>query len=196
MKSALILTMVKLLFLLWCPLVSNFIFANNYKIDTKNAHASIIFSIRHLNVGSVTGRFDKFKGDFIFDSKNFMLGAVNVTVETYSISTNHLERDNYLRSNDFLNVVRYPLASFVSNKVVMKDQDNFDIIGGLTLNGVTKNIVINAKKTGEGQDPWGGYRVGFEGVTELKLKDFNINFFLGPGSESVKLLLSIEGIRE
>lgn len=170
--------------------------AQKYLIDTKNSHASILFSIKHLNYSYLTGRFDKFTGDFYYDPIDLPNSQVNVTVDTFSVNTNFADRDAHLRSADFLNAARYPLASFVSRKLQVKDTDNFDIQGDLTLNGVTKPVTINAKKIGEGPDPWGGYRVGFEGKAELKLADFNMLFNLGQGSESLSLIINIEGIRQ
>ena len=70
------------------------------------------------------------------------------------------------------------------------------IRGNFTLHGVTKAITIDAEHIGNGTDPWGGYRRGFAGTTTLALKDFNINYNLGPASEEVEILLSIEGIRQ
>ncbi len=71
-----------------------------------------------------------------------------------------------------------------------------DITGNLTLNGVTKPVVIAAKFIGEGKDPWGGYRAGFEGSTSLHLKDFDIQKDLGPASQDVQLIISVEGVRQ
>ncbi len=71
-----------------------------------------------------------------------------------------------------------------------------DIIGTLTLNGVSKSVTIDASEIGAGSDPWGGFRRGFEGTAEIALKDFNINFNLGPASEKVLLELYVEGIRK
>lgn len=121
---------------------------------------------------------------------------VNVTINTNSVDSNHAERDKHLRSDDFLNVAKFPTATFVSTKIVPDDDDEFDIVGDLTLNGVTKSITLEVDKVGEGKDPWGGHRLGFEGETELRLKDFNIKQDLGPASQTVKLKLHIEGIRQ
>lgn len=73
---------------------------------------------------------------------------------------------------------------------------NFELHGKFTLNGVTKDIVIAAEKIGEGQDPWGGYRAGFAGTTAFALKDFGINYDLGPAAATVYLELSVERIRK
>ncbi|WP_039916824.1 YceI family protein [Cellvibrio mixtus] len=172
--------------------------ADNYVIDTKGAHASINFSIKHLGYSVLTGRFDKFDGEFSYDPAKPEASTINVTIDTSSINSNHAERDKHLRSADFLNVDKFPKATFVSKsiKVDADDKDEFDIIGDLTLNGVTKSVTIEVEKVGEGKDPWGGYRAGFSGETEIKLKDFNIKMDLGPASQTVKLELEVEGVKK
>jgi polyisoprenoid-binding protein YceI len=171
--------------------------ADTYTIDTKGAHASINFAIKHLGYSVLTGRFDTFGGEFSYDPAKLEASTVNVTIDTNSVNSNHAERDKHLRSKDFLNVEKFPQSTFVSKKIVVgADKSSFDIVGDFTLNGVTKSITIAAKKVGEGKDPWGGYRAGFEGTTELALKDFNITFALGPASETVKLSLNVEGVKK
>ena len=171
--------------------------ADNYTIDTKGAHASINFSIQHLGYSVLTGRFDTFAGDFSYDPAKPDASAINVTIDTNSVNSNHAERDKHLRSKDFLNVEKFPQAKFVSKKVVVgADKTSFDLVGDFTLNGVTKSITIVTKKIGEGKDPWGGYRAGFQGTTEFKLKDFNVQMDLGPASQVVKLELHVEGVKK
>jgi len=171
--------------------------ADNYTIDTKGAHASINFSIKHLGYSVLTGRFDNFSGDFSYDPAKPEASTVNVTIDTNSVNSNHAERDKHLRSADFLNVEKFPKATFVSKKIVVgSDKNEFDIVGDLTLNGVTKSVTIDVEKIGEGKDPWGGYRAGFDGETEIKLKDFNIKMDLGPASQVVKLELHVEGVKK
>lgn len=171
--------------------------ADNYAIDTKGAHASINFSIKHLGYSVLTGRFDTFSGDFSYDPAKPEASTVNVTIDTGSINSNHAERDKHLRSPDFLNVDKFPKATFVSTKVVLgDDKGEFDIVGDLTLNGVTKSITIEVEKVGEGKDPWGGYRAGFSGETTITLKDFNVKMDLGPASQTVQLELEVEGVKK
>ena len=173
------------------------VLADDYVIDTKGAHASINFSIKHLGYSVLTGRFDTFAGDFSYDPTKPEASKINVTIDTNSVNSNHAERDKHLRSKDFLNVEKFPKSTFVSKKVVVgKDKDTFDLVGDFTLNGVTKSITIAAKKVGEGKDPWGGYRAGFEGSTEITLKDFNVLLDLGPASQTVKLSLNVEGVKK
>lgn len=171
--------------------------ANTYEIDTKGAHASINFAVKHLGYSWLTGRFDTFSGQFTYDPAKPEASTVNVTIDTTSVNSNHAERDKHLRSPDFLNVEKFPKATFVSTKIVLDDDnDEFNIVGDLTLNGVTKSVTIEVDKVGEGKDPWGGYRAGFEGETEINMKDFNIKMDLGPASQTVKLELHVEGIKK
>lgn len=169
--------------------------ASEYKIDTTGSHASINWKIQHLGYSWLTGRFNDFSGNFSYDDKNIEETKINVKINVSSIDSNHAERDKHLRSSDFLNVSDYKTASFSSTSVTKIDDNNFKVNGMFELLGVKKEITINATKIGEGKDPWGGYRVGFEGTTILKLKDFNINTDLGDKSSSVLISLNIEGVR-
>ena len=169
--------------------------AADYKIDKEGQHAFIEFRIKHLGYSWLYGRFNDFDGRFTFDEKNPSADKVKVTINTNSVDTNHAERDKHLRSGDFLNVSKNPTATFESTEV-KANGDSADITGNLTLNGVTKPVTIKAKLIGQGDDPWGGYRAGFEGSATLKLKDFGIKMDLGPASQEVELLLSVEGIRQ
>lgn len=170
--------------------------ADSYVIDTKGAHASINFEVNHLGYSWLTGRFNEFSGEFTYDPKNVAASTISVTINTNSVDSNHAERDKHLRSDDFLNVAKFPTATFVSKKIVVDDDNEFEIIGDLTLNGVTKSVTIDVDKVGEGKDPWGGYRVGFEGETEFSMRDFNIKQDLGPASQNVKLRLHVEGVKK
>ena len=127
--------------------------AADYIIDSKGAHASVNFKIQHLGYSWLTGRFNDFKGTFSYDENNPATASVSVTIETDSIDSNHSERDKHLRGDDFLNADDFPEAKFVSTKVADKGNGMLDIMGNLTLHGVTKLVTIEAKKIGEGSDP-------------------------------------------
>ncbi len=170
--------------------------AADYAIDKQGQHAFVNFKISHLGYSWLYGTFKDFDGTFSYDAANPEASKVNVTLKTASVDTNHAERDKHLRSADFLNVSKHDTATFESTSVKSTGEGTADVTGNLTLNGVTKPVVIAAKFIGEGQDPWGGYRAGFEGTTTLKLKDFDIAMDLGPASETVELIISIEGIRK
>lgn len=170
--------------------------AADYKIDKEGQHAFVNFKISHLGYSWLYGTFKDFDGSFSFDAAKPEESKVKVELQTASVDSNHAERDKHLRSADFLNVAKHPTATFESTGVKSTGEGTADITGNLTLNGVTKPVVIAAKFIGEGQDPWGGYRAGFEGSTRLKLKDFDIQKDLGPASQEVELIISVEGVRQ
>lgn len=172
--------------------------AEEYKIDIEGQHAFIQFKIQHLGYSWLLGRFNDFSGSFNYDENNPENASVNVTIDTGSVDTNHAERDKHLRSDDFLNVEEYPQATFQSTSYQPSDSDSDEgtLYGNLTLNGVTKEIAIDVEHVGAGEDPWGGFRRGFEGEVDLTLADYNIDYNLGPAAKEVELYLSIEGIRQ
>jgi len=170
--------------------------AADYVIDKEGQHAFVNFKISHLGYSWLWGTFKDFEGSFSFDAAQPEASKVEVTLQTASVDSNHAERDKHLRSEDFLNVSEHPTATFESTLVKSTGEGTADITGDLTLNGVTKPVVIAAKFIGEGKDPWGGYRAGFEGTTTLKLKDFDIKMDLGPASQTVDLIISVEGVRQ
>ncbi len=171
-------------------------YAAEYQIDNDGAHASINFKIKHLGYSWLQGRFNRFSGHFSYDEAKPNASEVSVKIDTSSLDSNHAERDKHLRSADFLDVKRFPTATFDSSSVVFADAGHGEVSGELTLHGVTKKISFPIEKIGEGKDPWGGYRAGFSGKTALKLKEFGIDYDLGPASAEVELELHIEGIRQ
>jgi polyisoprenoid-binding protein YceI len=170
--------------------------AADYKIDVKGAHASINFKIKHLGYSWLTGRFNDFDGEFSYDPAAPEKSKISVEINTESLDSNHAERDKHLRSDDFLDVKKFPTAQFKSTNFKVNNADEAVITGNLTLHGVTKSISFPVQKIGEGNDPWGGYRSGFTGVTTLKLADYGITRSLGPASTHVELELNIEGIKQ
>lgn len=169
--------------------------AADYKFDKEGQHAFVQFRIQHLGYSWLYGTFKDFDGSFTFDEANPAADKVNVTINTNSLDTNHAERDKHLRSADFLNTGKFPQATFAST-AVKKEGKDYKITGDLTLNGVTKPVTLDAKLMGEGKDPWGGYRAGFEASGEIVLKEFNISKDLGPASQKAELIISVEGVRK
>ena len=167
--------------------------AADYEIDS--THSFVEFRIKHLGYSWLYGRFNKFSGHFTYDPDNPQANAITVSIGSASVDTNHAERDKHLRGSDFLDVTKYPEATFESTTYT-GDADSGTIEGMLTLHGVTKPISIRLEKLGEGNDPWGGYRAGFIGTTTLTRRDFGISYNLGPASESMELEIGIEGIRK
>ena len=167
--------------------------AADYAIDP--AHSFVEFRIKHLGYSWLYGRFNRFSGHFSYDADSPQASAISVSIDTASVDTNHAERDKHLRGSDFLDVAKYPEATFESTEYT-GDAQSGTLEGMLTLHGVTRPISIRLEKLGEGNDPWGGYRAGFAGTTTLNRRDFGISYNLGPASESMELELGIEGIRK
>lgn len=177
-------------------LASGSVFSDDYIIDTKGAHASIQFKISHLGYSWMWGRFNDFEGTFSYDEKNASASKISLTVKTKSVDSNHAERDKHLRNSDYLDVEKYPEATFVSTGYSERADGKATLKGNLTLHGVTKEIAIDVSHIGAGNDPWGGYRRGFSGTTRIALKDFGINKDLGPASAELELIIEIEGIKK
>ena len=168
--------------------------AATYEIDL--SHSFVQWKIQHLGFSWMVGRFNQFEGTFDYDpDADASAQSVEVEIDTASIDSNHAERDKHLRSGDFLDVEEFPTASFVSTGFE-GDADGGKLTGELTLHGETKTVVLDVKKIGEGDDPWGGYRAGFEGTTQIDRRDFGIDRDLGPASWTVDLHLYLEGERQ
>ncbi|MGB0514746.1 MAG: YceI family protein [Wenzhouxiangellaceae bacterium] len=167
-----------------------------YVIDTRGAHAFIQFRIPHLGFSWLYGRFNDFEGEFTFDPEDPSNSSVQIKVQTASIDSNHQRRDDHLRNEDFLTVEEFPVAEFNSTAFTPAGGDAYTLEGELTFMGQTRPITIEVTQIGAGEDPWGGYRRGFEGSTSLTLADWGIDYDLGPSAREVELTLSIEGIRQ
>ena len=167
-----------------------------YVIDTEGGHAFVQFRIKHLAYSWLYGRFDDFSGTFTYDTEDTSNSAVEVTINTASLDSNHAERDKHLRGKDFLDVDRYPQAPFRSTAYKETGFNTSVLEGELTLKGITKPVRIEVQRIGNGPDPWGGYRRGFQGSTSFALKDFGIDYNLGPAAREVEMILSIEGVRQ
>lgn len=172
------------------------VMADDYVIDKKGMHASIQFKISHLGYSWLWGRFNDFDGHFSYDKSKPEASKIEVTIRTGSVDSNHSERDKHLRGDGFLDVEKYPRATFTSTSFVQNEDGTGILKGDFTLHGVTKSITINVKYIGEGKDPWGGYRIGFEGTSRIALADFGITRNLGSASKNLDLIFAIEGVRQ
>lgn len=167
--------------------------AAEYKIDP--SHSFVEFRIQHLGYSWLYGRFNTITGSFSHDPDAPQDNKISVEIDIASVDTNHAKRDEHLRNEDFLDVRKFPKATFESTKYIGLAEEGV-LHGTLNLHGVSKPIAIKIKKLGEGKDPWGGYRAGFAGTYRLMRKDFGMTYQLGPKSEDMELELGIEGIRK
>lgn len=168
--------------------------SETFLIDSKGSHAFIQFKISHLGYSFIYGRFNDFSGKFTVDPEAIEKSSVKVSIDTDSVDTNHAERDKHIKGAKFLDVKKYPKATFNSTKIIKTGEKTGKIIGDLTLHGVTKPITIDAQLVGHGKDPWGGYRAGFEGTTTIKPADFGIISKALPATMSFNLV--VEGIKQ
>ena len=168
--------------------------AETYKLDP--AHTSVVFRVKHLGVANVYGRFNGPSGSFIFDESSPANSSIEIQVNAQNVDTAVEKRDNHLRSPDFFNAAEHPVIHFKSTSVKKADKDNYEVSGDLTLLGKTKPITVRARKTGEGKDPWGNYRLGFETRFSIKRSEFGMNFMMGGVSDNVRLIVSVEGIQQ
>lgn len=172
--------------------------AENYVIDREGTHAFIQFKIKHLGYSWLYGQFKKFSGEFSYDEADPSKSKVSIIIETSSLDSNHAKRDKHLRGDEFLDVKKYPRATFVSTSYKELDNGRASLKGDFTLHGVTKNITINVEHIGHGKDPWGGYRRGLYGTVRIKPADYGLKGMsrLGASSAELFLELSLEGIRQ
>lgn len=170
----------------------NFAWAADYKIDPE--HSFIVFKIPHLGISTLVGQFPGISGQLSYDAKELSKSKVTATVKMESLDSNHAERDKHLAGKDFLNAKEYPVATFNSTQFE-GDKDGGLLKGDLTFMGKTKPISIQMKKVGEGKDPWGGERIGFEGSTSVSREAFGITYNLGPNTDAVRVELYVEAIK-
>jgi len=168
--------------------------AESYTVDL--SHSFIQFRTKHLGMSWLPGQFNKFEGKLTYDpAKGPEAQKISITIDTASLDTNWADRDKHLRSADFFNVEKFPTATFESTSF-KGDENGGTLTGDLTLLGVTKSISFDIKKIGEGNDPWGGYRAGFEGSYDLNREDWGMGYNLGPAAKVVELTLLIEAIKD
>ena len=175
--------------------------ASTYQIDP--AHTQVIFKVKHLGISTVSGRFDDFEGAYNFDDANIENSSVEAKINAVSVNTNKEKRDNHLRSDEFLDVEKYPVITFKSKNIKRGSSNGkFRIIGDLTIHGVTKEVVLDTTYEGSvNKDPWGNARSAFTAETEINRKDYGLkwNKLLETGQllvgDQVKIILEVEGIR-
>lgn len=144
-----------------------------YTIDT--AHSNVEFSIRHLVIAKVRGRFTRFAGSLDVDADDLTRSKVTAEIEVASISTNEDKRDAHLRSADFFDVDHHPLMTFVSKRVEVVGP-RLHVTGDLTIRGTTRAVVLRVEQLGLAKDPWGNQRAAFSASTSIDRKDFGLHW--------------------
>lgn len=140
----------------------------NLIIDS--AHSEVGFKVKHLMISTVRGNFTTFGGSLKGEMNNL---SVNFTLNTDSINTGNVDRDNHLKSPEFFDSERYPSITFVSNGYNIGDGS---IVGDLTIKGVTRVVTLNSEYNGTSVDPWGNRKHGFEFSGKISRDDFDLTW--------------------
>lgn len=170
--------------------------ADTYKVD--GVHSTAIFRVKHMDASYAYGRFDEVTGTFTIDEKAPERCAFNVQVAAGSVDTNNPKRDQHLKGPDFLNAKQFPTIAFKSKTVKKAGKDTYEVVGDLTLHGVTKPVTVTIETVGPIKKPLpmgGGYAAGFEAHLTLKRSDFGMVGMVGPVGDEVRAIISVEGAR-
>lgn len=167
--------------------------AAEYAIDT--AHSSALFKVKHLDTAYFYGMFKDVSGTVSFDPANAGAASIDVTIASASVDTRSENRDNHVKSPDFLNAKQFPTITFKS-KSVKASGDRLEVTGDLTLHGVTREITVQAERTGGGTHPRSGKEiVGFHASFTVDRTAHDMNFMVGPLGPEIEFVLSIEAAK-
>lgn len=171
-----------------------------WKLDP--SHTAAEFSARHMMITTVRGGFRNISGTLEFDPANPAAASVEVVIQTADMtSTGLADRDEHLKSQDFLDVANYPTITFKSTRVEPLSDQRAKIYGDLTIRDVTRAVVLDAEYLGVAASPWGDQRAGFTGSVTINREDFGLtwNVALEAGgwlvSRDVKIALDVEAIK-
>lgn len=148
--------------------------AETWSID--KAHSSVGFTVSHMVISKVNGKFDDFDATVSFDGKDLKAASVEATVQIASVDTDNEKRDEHLRSGDFFDAENHPTMTFKSTKIEPGTDNEFKMTGDLTIRGVTKPVTFDAKLNGTTNDPWGNTRAGFSATAEINRQDFGVSW--------------------
>ena len=168
--------------------------------DLDQSHFSIVFSISHNNMSYTYGMFRQAEGRVVLDRANPAGCQFQLTINADSIDTNHAQRDQHLKSPDFLNVAQFPAITFESTACNLDNQQGavkYLVTGNLTMHGATRQVTLPVQMLGEGPGAGGrGYSAGFITQVELKRSDFGMSNLINMVGDAVGITVSFEAIRQ
>jgi polyisoprenoid-binding protein YceI len=171
-----------------------------WKIDP--SHSQIQFTVRHMMISNVRGRFEDFTGTVDFDGHDPATLKIDVTINADSINTREAQRDGHLKSADFLNAEEFPHLTFRSTGVEKLGGNDLRITGDLTIRGVTHQVILETEYAGTMTSPWGTVSAGFSAHTKINRKEYGLvwNQTLETGGilvgDDVKIDIELELIKE
>jgi len=149
--------------------------AGTWKLDP--AHSHVGFSVTHMMISEVEGEFAGIEGSLAYEVGQLDELQLEVTVDMATVDTRNADRDAHLAKPDFLDVAKHPTMTFVATKVVPGSKGAFDVVGDLTIKGITKEVTLRAKGLQASVvDPWGQTRVGAKATAVIDRQDFGVRF--------------------
>ena len=148
--------------------------AAEWRIDP--AHTTVSFKVRHLGVTWVQGEFQRVSGRVSYDRKNPGASAADIVIDADSINTRNARRDNHLRNDDFLLVEKHPTITFKSKSVKNAGSDGLDLVGDLTIRGVTREVVLKVADISGEVKLRGTVKMGASATTRINRKDFGVKY--------------------
>lgn len=145
-----------------------------WEIDS--SHSSVHFSVRHLVIAKVRGAFARWSGTVQVPDGDFSKATVSVTIDASSIQTGVDQRDAHLKSPDFFDVAEYPELRLVGRRVEARSLSELDVVGDLTIKGITREVVLRVEQHGQAKDPWGNQRAAFTAKTSIDRKEFGLTW--------------------
>lgn len=158
-----------------------------YSVDA--VHSSVLFRIKHMDTSFFYGRFNDVSGDFSMSGDSM---SANITVKADSVDTGNKKRDEHVMGNDFFSAKEFPSITFKADKLA-KSGEAFTGTGQLTFRGVTKPVQVTITPTGTGTNRGGKPIAGFEAKASFKRSDFGNSYMVGPLSDEVGLIVSLQG---
>ncbi len=163
-------------------------------------HSEITFKVKHLMISNVKGEFKNF--NVTVEGEDFESSKINVSIDTDSVFTNNTDRDNHLKSADFFDVENHNAMTFESTSFQKVDDDEYKLVGLLTIKGVSKEVALDVEFGGTNKDPWGNEKAGFSLEGKINRKDWGLNWnaALESGgvlvSEDVKLQAEVQVVKQ
>lgn len=139
-------------------------------------HSGVNFSVRHMVISKVRGKFAKYRGELSLDDDDLTKSSIDIAIDAASLDTGVEDRDAHLRSADFFDVEKYPELRYRSTRIDKVDDENFRVTGDLTIRDETREVVLDVEFGGRGKDPWGNERAGFSAKGRIDRKDFGLKW--------------------
>ena len=171
-----------------------------YKIDVD--HSDIMFKVKHLMISTVTGIFKKFDATLEVSEQDLSDAKVSFEADVDSVDTKNEQRDAHLKSDDFFNAEQYPKMTFKSTSIRKTGDDEYELVGDLTIRDITKPVQLRVEYNGSTKDPWGFERMGFEITGKINRKEYGLKWSAVTEAgglvvaDDVKLAMNVEMVKQ